>query len=180
VQAASCSITETSDGEIPIPANRIIHLEGITFDNMEAMELTKLMRDAWGLALAQMDFASRVYRTGGRKGGWLEIPLGTTKTSADKLEEGFRGKYEDPSAAFTTIILRDNAKFHEGQMTLRESQVLEGREESVRDVARAFNIRPGHLGVETTGVYGNKADDTRDYVDNTLRPHMAGIAASAA
>jgi ATP-dependent protease ClpP protease subunit len=62
-------------------------------------------------------------------------------------------------------------------MTLRESQVLEGREESVRDVARAFNIRPGHLGVETTGVYGNKADDTRDYVDNTLRPHMAGIAA---
>jgi HK97 family phage portal protein len=170
-------ITETSEGEIPIPANRIIHLEGITFDNMEAMELTKLMRDAWGLALAQMDFASRVYRTGGRKGGWLEIPLGMTKTATDKLEEGFRRKYEDPSAAFTTVILRDNAKFHEGQMTLRESQVLEGREESVRDVARAFNIRPGHLGVETTGVYGNKADDTRDYVDNTLRPHMAGIAA---
>jgi hypothetical protein len=38
-----------------------------------------------------------------------------------------------------------------------------------------MNIRPGHLGVETSGVYGNKSDDSRDYVDMTLQPHMVGI-----
>lgn len=167
--------TEVNGQPVDIAGSRVIHLEGITFDNLEALELVKLMRDAWGLALAQMNFAAKVYRSGGRRGGVLEIPAGMPKPGADKLEEGFRKKYDDEGAWFSTVIIRENAKFHEAQMTLRDSQSIEGREESVRDVARSFNIRPGHLGVETSGVYGNKSDDTRDYLDMTLRPHMKGI-----
>lgn len=169
--------TEVNGEKVLLPADRVLHLEGIGFDNLRALDLVKLMRDAWGLALGQMDFAARVYRSGGRRGGVLEIPLTMPKTSADRLEEGFRKKYEDPNAAFTTVILRENAKFHEAQMTMRDSQSIEGREESVRDVARAFNIRPGHLGIDTSGVYGNRADDTRDYLDMTLRPIMTAITA---
>jgi len=169
--------TETDGVKVPLPANRVIHLRGIAFDNLKAVELTRLMRTAFGLALAQFDFTSKVYRSGGRRGGVLELPLGMPKTAQEKAEEGFRKKYEENGAWFTTVILRDNVKFHEAQMTLRDSQVIEGREESARDVARAFNIRPGHLGVETSGVYGNKSDDTRDYLDMTLRPHMTAIAA---
>ena len=82
-----------------------------------------------------MNFAARVFRSGGRRGGVLEIPLSTTKTAADRLEEGFRRKYEDPAAAFSTVILRDNAKFHECKMTLRDSQSIEGQQESTKDVA---------------------------------------------
>lgn len=171
--------TEVNGQKEQIPASRIMHLQGIGFDNLEALPLCKLMKNALGLALSQFDFVSKVYRGGGRRGGVLEIPTAMTKGSADKLEEGFRRKYEDNGQWFTTIVLRDNAKFHDAQMTLRESQALEGREESVRDIARAFNIRPGHLGVETSGVYGNKSDDTRDYLDMTLRPHMTAIAAQA-
>lgn len=168
--------TEIDGEQIALPTSRVLHLEGVGFDNLDALELTRLMRDAWGLALAQIDFTSRVFRGGGRRGGVLEIPATMTKLAGDKLEEGFRRKYEDQGQWFTTVILRDNAKFHEAQMTLRDSQSIEGREESVRDVARAFNIRPGHLGVEGSGVYGNKQDDTRDYLDMTLRPHMTAIA----
>lgn len=168
--------TETDGRTIPIAANRVIHFEGIGFDNLAALPLVKLMRDAFGLALAEIDFTSRVYRSGGRRGGVLEIPVGMPKGAADRAEEGFRRKYENTNDWFSTVILRDNVKFHEAQMSLRDSQGIESREESVRNVARAFNIRPGHLGVETSGVYGNKSDDTRDYLDMTLRPHMTGIA----
>jgi len=169
--------TEVNGNIEPIPASRIIHLEGIGFDNLLALDLCRLMRDAFGLALAQMEFPAKVFSKGGRRGGVLELPATMTKPAADRLEEGFRKKYDDDGQWFTTVILRDNAKFHESQMTLRDSQSIEGREESVRDVARAFNIRPGHLGVEASGVYGNKGDDTRDYLDMTLRPHMTGITA---
>lgn len=172
-------VTEVNGREVPMPASRVMHLEGIGFDNLAALDLTRLMRDAWGLALAQIDFAAKVFKAGGRRGGVLQIPAGQTKTAADRLEEGFRRKYEDQGSWFTTVVLRDNATFHEAQMTLRDSQSMEGREESARDVARAFNMRPGHVGVETSGVYGNKSDDTRDYLDMTLRPHMTGIAMQA-
>jgi HK97 family phage portal protein len=161
----------------PLPAGRVLHLQGIGFDNLKAYELVKAMRDAWGLALASMGFAARVFRSGGRRGGVLEIPLSMTKTAADRLEEGFRRKYEDPSAAFATVILRDNAKFHEAQMTLRDSQSIEGRKESVRDVARAFNMRPGMLGEGAEGVYGNLWENGQDYLNYTLRALMFGISA---
>lgn len=168
--------TTEVNGRREVLANeRVIYLRGIGFDNLEAYELSKAMREAIGLALARMGMASRLFRRGGRKGGTLEIPLGMTKPSADRLEEGFRRKYEDPNEAFTTIVLRDNAKFHEAQMSLRDAQVIEGSQESVKDVARAFNVRPGILGEGKDGVYGNKYEDKSDYLDMTLRPLMAGI-----
>lgn len=169
-------VTETNGREIPIPASQVLHVEGVGLDNLAAIELCRLMRDAFGLAMSQIEFSSKVMRSGGRRGGVLQIPLGMPKVAADRMEEGFRKKYEDSGSWFSTVILRDNATFHEAQMTLRDSQSIEAREESVRDVARALNIRPGHLGVESSGVYGNKSDDTRDYLDMTLRPHMTGIA----
>jgi HK97 family phage portal protein len=168
--------TDVNGQRVPLPANRVLHLQGIGFDNLKAYELVKAMREAWGLALASMGFAARVFRSGGRRGGVLEIPLSMTKPAADRLEEGFRRKYEDPSAAFATVILRDNAKFHESQMTLRDSQSIEGRKESVRDVARAFNMRPGMLGEGNDGVYKNRFEDAQDYLNYTLRQPMAGIA----
>ena len=169
--------TTTNGFKVQLPADRVLHLEDICLDNLCGHDPMKAMREAIGLAIAQMKFTARVFRTGGRRGGVLEIPLAMTKTSADRLEEGFRRKYEDPAAWFSTVVLRDNAKFHEAQMTLRDSQLIEGRKESVRDVARYFNIRPGMLGDDAAaGVYKNRQEDMRDYTEMTLRPHMTGIA----
>lgn len=167
--------TEVNGAEQPLADRQVLYFRSFGFDQTEAYGLCEPMREAIGLALARMKMASRLFRRGGRKGGTLEIPLGMTKPAADKLEEGFRRKYEDPNEAFTTVILRDNAKFHEAQMSLRDAQVIEGSQESVKDVARAFNLRPGILGEGKDGVYGNRFEDKSDYLDMTLRPLMAGI-----
>ena len=41
--------TEVNGLKRELPANRVLHLQGIGFDNLKAYELVKAMRDAWGL-----------------------------------------------------------------------------------------------------------------------------------
>jgi HK97 family phage portal protein len=158
---------------------QIFHLEGISVDNLQGADILKAARDAWGLALAQMKFTSKFFKNGGRTGGILELPSTMTKGSRDKVEEGFRKTYENNDEAFKTVILRDNAKFHEAQMSPEEAQTIEARRESVRDVARFFVMSPSKLGEESGVSYKSKTEDNRDYYDTTLSHHTAGIRAEA-
>lgn len=158
---------------------QIFHLEGVACDNLEGFEFIHAAREAVGSALAAIQFASKFYRNGGRVGGILELPLTMNKQVRDKVEEGFRKNYENVDDAFKTVILRDNAKFHAAQQSLRDTQMIEGRRESVRDVARYFNIRPSKLGEESTVSYASKSEDNRDYLDTTLSHPLAAIASEA-
>ncbi len=167
-------VTEV-DGRIrPIVADDVFHLEGISIDTLQGYNFVKAARYAIGLAIAEIGFASRFYKNGGRVGGILELPAGMTKTARDKVEEGFRRTY-GTNEAFKTIVLRENAKFHSAQVSPEDAQVVDARQESVRDIARLFNVRPGKLGEESRTSFASKSEDNRDYYDTTLRPHLRDI-----
>ena len=53
--------------------------------------------------------------------------------------------------------------------------MVDARQESVRDIARYFNIRPGKLGEESKTSFASKSEDNRDHLDTTLRPHLRCI-----
>ena len=60
-------------------------------------------------------------------------------------------------------------------MSPEQAQVVDARRESVRDIARFFNLRPGKLGEESKNSFASKAEDNRDHYDTTLRPHCYEI-----
>lgn len=171
-------VTEVEGQLHPFYPDEIFHLEGISCDGLAGFEWIKAARDTVGSALAALKMASHFYKNGGRVGGILELPAAMPKPTKDKVEEGFRRMYET-SEAFKTIVLRENAKFHEAQQSLRDSQMVEGRRESVRDIARYFNLRPSRLGEESTVSYASKSEDNRDYYDTTLSHHLVGIQSEA-
>ena len=171
-------VSEIGGELVPFYPEQIFHLEGISLDNLQGHKFILAAREAIGLALAGAQFSAKFYKNGGRVGGILELPASTPPPVASKIEEGFRRTYEI-DGAFKTVILRDNAKFHAAQQSLRETQMIDGRRESTRDVARYFNLRPSKLGEDGTTSYNSKAEDNRDYLDNTLSHHLAEIAAEA-
>ena len=154
----------------------VLYFEGIALDNDEAEIFVNHAREAFGLALAQQQYASRFFRSGGRIGGILKLPAEMPKPAKDNLETGFRKLYESADAAFKTVVLRDNADFIPGQHSPEQSQMMEGRREQVREVARRFNLHPSKLGEEQKTSYGSKAEDNRDYLDTTLSPILCQIA----
>lgn len=137
----------------------MIHIHGITTSGVGGCPLVDYARDLWGSALAKTNFAAKFFKNGGRVGGVLELPLATTKTTRDKIEEGFRKVYEGGDNPFKTVILRDNAKFHAAQMSPREAQMDESREQDARDVARHFSIPPSLLGLKDSVSYNSAEQD---------------------
>lgn len=167
--------TYTQDGrDFYFSPNDVLHLQGISYDNMAGAEWIEQAKLSIGLGLAELGFASKFYASGGRTGGILQVPPGTPQKARRNMEEGFKRSYGD-NEAFKTVVLREGAVFHKAQMTPSEAQGVQARGESVRDIARLFNIRPGKLGEESRSSYASKSEDNRDYLDTTLKPHLVEI-----
>lgn len=155
--------------------NQILYLEWMSLDAMSAVDVVKSARETWAAGLAAIHFTSKFFGRGGRLGGILEVPAGLPQPALARIEEGFRKQYETADAAFQTVVLRENAKFHSAQATFEQAQMVEGRREAVRDVARFYGMAPSRLGEESGSSYNSKAEDNRDYLDTTLAPFLTMI-----
>jgi HK97 family phage portal protein len=168
-------ITE-ADGRLEaIRAEDVIHLEGLSVECLEGRDMLDAARNSWALGLAQEKFSSLFFKHGGRVGGILEVPP-MTKAGSDRIEEGFRKSYEGADNPFRTVILRDNAKFHQAQTSPRDSQLVEGSEAQVRQTARWFNLSPSKLGLSDSVSYNSKTEDNQDYLDATLSHWLKPLA----
>ena len=169
--------TEADGRMVPILAEKVMHIRGITIDGMADLPLIQQARNAIALALAQEKFASKFFANGGRIGGILELPAGMSKPTRDSVEEGFRKSYEGADNPFKTVILRENAKFHAAQMSPVDSQLVEGTEAQVRQIARFFNLPPAKLNIKDASAYNAIEQANQAYLDQTLAIWLRKITA---
>ena len=148
--------------------SEILHLQGITIEGRKDCQLIDKARDTWALGLAAENFASKFFARGGRVGGILEIPAEMSKKARDKVEAGFARTYERVDAAFMTFIARDNVKFQAAQHTFEDTQLVESRKETVKDVARFYGIPPHKLGDDSRTSYNSLEQENRSYLDTAL------------
>lgn len=170
-------VTEVGGRLEPIPFSRVMHIKGLTIDGAADLVWLQQARNAIGLALAQESFASKFFKYGGRVGGILELPAGMSKPTRDAVEEGFRKTYGEQESAFKTVILRENAKFHEAQTSPADMQLVEGTEQEVRQIARFYNLPASKLNLKDSTAYNALEQANQAYLDQTLSIWLAKITA---
>ena len=161
----------------PLYPWEVLHIKGLCLDGWQAPPFLKYARNSIALGLAQQKFGSKFFANGGRIGGILELPAAMPKPIQQQTEEGFRKMYDGADNPFKTVILRDNAKFHEAQQSPHDSQLVEASESQVRMIARWFNLPPSHLGLSDSVSYNSKSEDNQGYLDRTLKRWLKKIAA---
>jgi HK97 family phage portal protein len=161
-------VTEVAGKLKALDPSQVIHIRGISVDGNVGLDLTKCARDAWGLSLAAQNFESKFFKNGARMGGVLELPIGLSKPAKDTVEEGFRKSYEEGDNPFKTVILREGAKFHAGQVTPQQGQVSELRAERRRDIAAFFNLPPSKLGIPGSVSYNSYEQESLAYLHGCL------------
>lgn len=172
-------VTEV-DGKLEtLLPSQALHVRGISLDGLSGCDITRHARDSWGLAMAAQGFQSKFFKNGARIGGTLELPLAMSKTAKDALEEGFRKTYESGDNPFKTVILRDGAKFHQGQFSPEQSRVTDISDQQKREVANFFNIPPSKLGIRDSVSYNSFEQDNLSYLNGCLHHRLGAIAAQA-
>lgn len=172
-------VTEAGGKLVTLMPHEVFHLTGISCDGVAGLDLIEYARDQFGLNLAAQQFQSKFFKNGARMGGILELPAGMPKPARDNVEEGFRKSYEGGDNPFKTVVLRDNAKFHAGQVTPDQSQMSELRDEDVREVARRWNIPPSKLGIRDSQSYNSFEQDNLSYLHGALHHWLDAIADEA-
>lgn len=135
----------------------------------------KAMGETFGLALAMERYASTFYGQGTNLNGVIEFPGNLTKEQAEQLASSFDNRHRGWKKGHRTGVLSGGAKFVSTQTDPEKSMLVDARNQSIADVARAFNIPPHLLGLPGTTSYASVEQMNLAWITHGLRPIVAKI-----
>lgn len=135
----------------------------------------KAMGETFGLALAMERYASTFYGQGTNLNGVIEFPGNLTKEQAEQLAGSFDNRHRGWKKGHRTGVLSGGAKFVSTQTDPEKSMLVDARNQSIADVARAFNIPPHLLGLPGTTSYASVEQMNLAWITHGLRPIVSKI-----
>jgi HK97 family phage portal protein len=170
-------VTEVGGKIETIPADNILHVEGLSIDGMGGESIVKLFREDIGVALARRRFTARFFKQGMTAGGILALPPNAKPEAVRKIRAAIAGKFSGTDEAFKTIVLRDGFRWYSTQVDPEKAQLIEMDEQQARNVARMYNLDPSRLGVSGSSSYNADEMARRNYHDGALSHWLIATAA---
>jgi HK97 family phage portal protein len=132
-----------------------------------------------GIALASDQFVGSYFGDGTVLSGVIEYPLGVDPTDEQVagLVKSFKKKHAGSRKSHAVGALTGGATYKPFEVSNRDAQLLELRDQIVEEVARLFGIPPHMLGSQKPGAVGYASVEQRsiDYVTHAVLPIVSRI-----
>jgi HK97 family phage portal protein len=167
----------TVDGEDkPLTSEDIIFIPDVMKPGeIRGISRIKAMGETFGLALALERYASTFFGQGTNLNGVIEFPGNLNKEQAEQLAASFDNRHRGWKKGHRTGVLSGGAKFVSTQTEPEKAMLVESRNQSIADVARAFNIPPHLLGLPGTTSFASVEQMNLAWITHGLRPICAKI-----
>lgn len=165
---------------VEFSSDAIWHLRGPSWNAWNGMDLTKLAREAIGLAMATEREQSSFQKGGAKVSGVLSMKdkIGTEKF--EFLSAWLDRHSEGGDRQGKPIILDNEAKWTSTQMSAVDSQTIETRKMQVEEICRAFGVMPIMVGQsDKAATYASAEQMFLAHVVHTLLPWYERIEQSA-
>jgi HK97 family phage portal protein len=143
--------------------------------DVRGVSRVEALKENFGLALALEKFAANFFGNGTNLAGVIEFPGNLSQEQAKQLSEGFDNRHRGWKRNSKTGVLSGGAKWVSTQADPERSSLIESRNESVRDIARAFNVPPHLLALEGSNSYASVEQNNLAWVTHGLRPIIQKI-----
>jgi len=151
---------------------RVLRVKGVGGDALRGWSVIKYARETIGAALGQEDYGSRFFSNGGTPGGTLEHPNALSPEAKDALRRRWEMLYGGSSNAHRVAVLEEGMKFNPITMNAEDTQFIESRKFTVREIARWFNIPPHKIGDMADAKWANIDAQNLEYFQDTLLPWL--------
>lgn len=138
-----------------IPAENMIHIRGIGYDGVMGYNVVEMARETIGAGIAMRDYGSAFFKNGATMSAWLEYPQKLTPNLTAAIQEEWEKKYTGTRNSHRPAILSGGAKAHEFGNKADESQLIEQRQQGVRETANFVGCPPHMLGDPTRTSYNS-------------------------
>lgn len=131
-------------------SDEVFHIRGPSLDGgLTGVSPIEYARRTIGLSLALDEYAARYFGNGARPGGILAPKENLSQDSLDRLVTQWNTTFRGPENAHKIAALPVDVTYQALSLSNEDSQFLESREHSVREIARWYRV-PLHMIGETT------------------------------
>jgi HK97 family phage portal protein len=129
-------------GLVVLAARDVFHLADLADDEhgLIGMSRVEKARESVGLALQAQKAAARIFKNGVMAGGALSYPNKLNEQQIKNIRESLEEKYAGTQNAHKWMVLEDGIKADKWANTANDSQLQEGRNHQIEEIARAFGV----------------------------------------
>jgi len=129
-------------GVVTLAARDIFHLADLADDDHGLVGLSRVQkaRESIGLALQAQKAAARIFKNGVMAGGALSYPTKLNPQQIKNIQDSLESRYAGTEHAHKWMVLEDGIKADKWANTANDSQLQEGRNHQIEEVARAFGV----------------------------------------
>ena len=155
----------------------VFHVRGYSLDGKSGIPLTKLARNAIGLALSAERHGSMFMRNGARLSGFLSTDSPMKKDVREENEAAWNRRYGGSGSTGQIALLTGGLKYSQLSSNNRDSQWLEARQFQVEELLRFIGV-PGVLvgHPDKTATYASAEQFFLSFVTHSVRPWTENIA----
>lgn len=154
----------------------LVHVRGFSIDGKAGVPLTRLARNAIGLALAAERHGSLFMRRGARMSGFLSSPGAMPKKDREENEEAWQRMYGGTEGTGRTPLLTGGMTFQQVSANNKDSQWLEARAFQVEEILRFLGVPGVLVGYnDKTATYASAEQFFLSFVTHTLRPWASNV-----
>ncbi|MGL4843824.1 MAG: phage portal protein [Aeromonas veronii] len=143
----------------------ILHLKDTSLNTFAAIDKVINAKSSLGLSAAATENAESYYKQGPRVGGFVQVEGKLSDDAFNRLNRQFNEAYSGSGSSHKIGILEGNSKFQGNEYTMKNAQVLEAREASIREIAAIFGVPLELLGIAT----GIGRDTNRFFYNSCLQ-----------
>jgi HK97 family phage portal protein len=150
-------------------ASQILHIRGLTFNGITAVDTMVTARECIGLAIALQDNAARFFGNGSRPGAILSHPKSLTDPARVRLKESFEAASK-AGKAWSMMLLEEGLTFAAMRSDNDKSQMHESRVQQAKEIAQVFGIPPHKVGILENATFSNIEEQAIEYVGDCILP----------
>lgn len=163
----------TPDGRdtVSLPADRVLHVRGLSLDGVTGLSTLGLHRESIGLAVALEEYGARFFGNGAQPGGVIEHPARLGDAALKNLRESWERTHQGLSAAHRVAILEEGMKFHQTALQNDHAQFFQSRQHQTGELARILGVQGVMIGHDDkTATYASAEQFFLAHVVHTVRP----------
>lgn len=158
----------TKQEQRKLPAADVFHIKGLGFDGLVGYDVVMMAREALGLGVGRKMYEAKFFKNDARPSVVLEAPATVPEPAAKKILDGWNSMAAGLENAHKTALLTHGTKASMISKTARESQLAEGNEMSVRDIANFLGIPSHKLGDKKNTSYASLEIEQLSYLTEGL------------
>jgi HK97 family phage portal protein len=156
--------------------HEVLHIHGLGYDGLVGYDvLSVVARETLGLSIAARDYQAVYFKNGAEPSVVLETPGNVSKPTREEIAKVWNDVHQGLDRAHKVAVLSNGLTVKPFSKTARESQLLETKRFTNREMANILGIPPHKLGEDGTNSYSSLEQENQSLVDEGFDPWLCAF-----